>query len=167
MIGYLKNIITGGKKPNVSRADVLQSRPIRNPAIQWAREPRATGQTSVMVLRIPRRSDRLGNIVAKVMKLPDDRGLELDEIGSDVWEMCDGSTNVEAISRAISIQYRLNRRQAETSVTAYLKQLAERRLIAVRTGANAPRKAGSGSASSAGMTKKGTPPAANRRQKRA
>jgi hypothetical protein len=137
MIQQLKDRITG-KKPTVSRVQVLGARPVRNPLVEWSREKRsgsAEGDDApeVALLRVPRRKDRLGNVVAKLFKLPDFRKLELDEIGSDVWEMCDGSHSVEALTKGVCAKYRLNRRQAEASVTAYLRMLAERRLIALRT----------------------------------
>ena len=81
---------------------------------------------------MPRRSDKVGDLIARWFKLPDHKKIELDEIGSDVWEMCDGRATVEALSRAICASYRLNRRQGETSVTAYLRMLAQRRLVGVR-----------------------------------
>ena len=56
----------------------------------------------------------------------------MDQIGSEVWELCDGTHSVEGISQAISRSYKLNKRQAETSVTAYLKMLADRRLIGLQ-----------------------------------
>ncbi|MEI6431031.1 MAG: PqqD family protein, partial [bacterium] len=86
------------------------------------------------LLKIPRRKDKFGNLMAKIFRLPEYRRLELDEIGSDVWELCDGETPVESLTKAICDRYKLNRRQAETSVTAYLKMLAERNLIALKAG---------------------------------
>ena len=56
-------------------------------------------------------------------------------MGSDVWEMCDGELTVDALTKAVCAKYRLNRRQGEASVTAYMRMLAERRLLARRTGA--------------------------------
>lgn len=112
---------------------------MRNPGVVWSREAKE-GKPATVLLKVPRRADRIGNLVARWFKLPDHKKIELDEIGSDVWERCDGATSVEAITRAICSQYRLNRRQGETSVTAYLRMLAQRRLIGLRT---AP--AGSGS----------------------
>lgn len=138
MIGFLKERIVG-KKPKFSRGQVLAARPMRNPLVQWGREqrPNADGEAGpeLVLLRVPRRSDKFGNLIAKWFKLPEFRKLELDEIGSDVWEMCDGSNNVEALTKAICAKYRLNRRQAEASVTAYLRMLAERRLVALKAGA--------------------------------
>lgn len=121
-----------GKKPKFSRAEVLASRPIRNPAVTWAREKRNDESPEVAVLQVPRRHDRWGNFVARWFRLPDSRKLELDEIGSDVWDLCDGTYTVEAVTKAVCAKYRLNRRQGETSVTAYLRMLAERRLVALR-----------------------------------
>jgi len=142
MIRFLKEMVQGGAKPKVSRAEVLGARPVRNPAIAWERGA-APGQDeerpAVVLLRVPRRKDRRGNFLARVFRLPAERKIELDEMGSDVWEMCDGAQTVEAVTRAICARYQLNRRQGEASVTAYLRMLAERRLVALRT---APAKAG-------------------------
>lgn len=132
MIGFLRRYVEG-KKPKVSRAEVLGARPIRNPAVEWERGVWHEAQPAVVLLRIPRRADRWGNFVARVFKLPAFRRIELDEMGSDVWELCDGGMTVDALTRTICSRYRLNRRQAEASVTAYMRMLAERRLLALRT----------------------------------
>jgi hypothetical protein len=158
MIQQLKDRITG-KKPTVSRVQVLGARPVRNPLVEWTREKRsgsAEGDDApeVALLRVPRRKDRLGNVVAKLFKLPDFRKLELDEIGSDVWEMCDGSHSVEALTKAVCAKYRLNRRQAEASVTAYLRMLAERRLIALRTNKSAAAGAAANKGKGAGPSRR-------------
>lgn len=135
-----------GKKPQVSRTEVLAALPVRNPKVEWERvskkaddegesaEAGATKAEALVLIKVPRRQDRMGNIAAKIFRLPDSRNLELDEIGSDVWELCDGKHSVEDLTGALVRKYRLNRRQAETSVTAYLKMLAERRLIALKAG---------------------------------
>lgn len=154
MLGTLKNLVTGGGKPKVTREQMLAAIPVRNTAVQWARETRDEDHPDVVLLRVPRRSDRFGNIVARLFKLPEFRKVELEEIGSDVWEMCDGVRTVEALTRAVCTKYNMNRRQAEASVSEYLKMLAERRLIAL-----AVKK---GTAAGAGPAKQGS-----RRQKRA
>jgi hypothetical protein len=150
-IQWAKDKVTG-KKPQVSRAQVMSARPLRNPSVEWTREKRDAEDPEakpVVQLKIPRRSDKFGNVVAKIFRLPEFRKLELDEIGSDVWEMCDGTNSVEELTKGLVMQYRLNRRQAETSVTAYLRMLAERRLIVLRTGSEAK--------SSKGATTRTTP----------
>ena len=134
MIGQLRAFVEG-RKSRPSRLQVLTARPVRHPKISWTREPaREEGLPELVLVRVPRRKDRWGNLVARWFKLPDDKKIELDQIGSEVWELCDGSHSVESISQRISQSYKLNRRQAETSVTAYLKMLADRRLIGLQTG---------------------------------
>jgi hypothetical protein len=134
VIGALKSMVQG-KKAQPSRTMVLGARPQRHPAVVWSREQGPLADRPVIYLRVPRRSDKFGNLVAKVFRLPEHRKIELDEIGSDVWEWCDGETGVGELSRKIGEKYRLNKRQSEASVTAYLKMLAERRLIGLRAGA--------------------------------
>jgi len=130
VLEVVKNLVKSGGKPKVTRAQMLAAIPVRNSVVTWAREAR-DDRPEVALLRIPRRSDRFGNLIARLFQMPDSRKLELDEIGSDVWEMCDGTRTVEAIARSICDKYRLNRRQAETSVVAYLKSLHERNLVAL------------------------------------
>jgi hypothetical protein len=138
MIRSLYEKLVTGKKKKPSRAEVLASRPFRNPSVTWERQEREgegdnAPREPVALLKVPRRKDKWGNLAARFFKIPDFKKIELDEIGSDVWERCDGTLSVEAITKAICAKYRLNRRQGETSVTAYLRMLAERRLVAVRT----------------------------------
>lgn len=128
MIGQLKAMVEG-RKARPARSEVLAARPHRHPAVVFERHE----ESGLMLLKVPRRSDRWGNFVARWFKLPDHKKIELDEIGSDVWEWCDGKSGVGEISKKISAKYRLNTRQSEASVTAYLKMLAERRLIGLRS----------------------------------
>jgi hypothetical protein len=129
VIGQLKAMVEG-RKQRPARGEVLAARPQRHPAVEFERHD----ESGLMLLKVPRRSDRFGNLVARWFKLPDHKKIELDEIGSDVWEWCDGKAGVGEISKKISQKYRLNMRQSEASVTAYLKMLAERRLIGLRAG---------------------------------
>ena len=149
MIGQLRAFVEG-RKNRPSRAQVLSARPERHPQVSWSREPgREEGLPPLVLLRIPRRRDRWGDALARWFKLPEHKRIELDQIGSDVWELCDGNRSVEAISRRISETYKLNKRQAQTSVTAYLKMLADRRLIGLRStkvAAESPRRRGKQSA---------------------
>ncbi len=138
MIGFLKQAITGRRAGHPARAQIMGARPVRNPVVNWERylPPYAEGgdlPPEVVLLQVPRRADKWGNLVARFFKLPAYRKIELDEMGSDVWEMCDGAATVETLTKAVCAKYHLNRRQGEASVTAYLRMLAERRLVALRS----------------------------------
>jgi hypothetical protein len=136
VIGQLRAMVERRQK-RPSRAQVLASRPLRTPLVTWSRELRdenedPDGRAARVLLKVPRRADRFGDMIARLFRLPNHKRIELDEIGSEVWELCDGAHSVDAITRAICAHYRLNRRQGEASVTAYLKMLAERRLIGLK-----------------------------------
>lgn len=149
MINQLRAMVEG-RKNRPSRAQVLAARPLRHPKVEWSREPtRDSALPDLVLLRVPRRHDRWGDLMARWFKLPEFKRIELDQIGSDVWELCDGTRSVEVISRRISENYKLNKRQAQTSVTAYLKMLADRRLIGLQSAtvaADGPRRRGKQSA---------------------
>ncbi|MES2463197.1 MAG: PqqD family protein [Armatimonadota bacterium] len=159
MFSSIKNMVSGNR-PKVTRAQMLGAIPVRNATVQWARETRDDSRPNIALLRIPRRADKFGNTIARLFKLPEFRKLELDEIGSDVWEMCDGTISVDAVTRAICTKYRLNRRQAEASVAAYLRMLAERRLVALKSPKGSQVKSG-------GTTNKSGGSAVARRRKQA
>lgn len=110
--------------PQVDRQAVFRLRPVRNSLVEWDRN--AEGEA---VLRIPLREGRLSRVLSAVAAVPRSRSIELDEVGTFVWSLCDGSNSVEGIVRKTCAQYKMNRREVELSVTAYLQMLAERNLI--------------------------------------
>jgi Coenzyme PQQ synthesis protein D (PqqD) len=143
IIQTLRNRVAPAK-PKVTRGEILAARPLRNELVTWERvvrlvdaandELEESERVPIVMLTIPRRKDRWGNLMAAWLKLPETRKVELDEMGSDVWERCDGNTSVDSINRDICAKYRLNKRQGEVSVTAYLKMLADRRFIRLKHG---------------------------------
>ena len=72
MIGYLKQFVEG-RKPKVSRAEVLGARPVRNPLVEWERVLAHEEGPWVVFLRVPRRADRWGNFVARMFRMPSHR----------------------------------------------------------------------------------------------
>ena len=58
--------------------------------------------------------------------------LQLDTMGSKVWQMFDGIKDVKAIIIAVAEQSGLSLVEAEISVTAFLRQLGRRGLVLIR-----------------------------------
>jgi len=108
----------------MERKDALAIIPMRHPLVQWERKD------SEVILAVPMRDDRIARLVKKLLKnLPNTRQVGLDEVGSDVWELCDGERDINGIVQSISRQYKLTRREAEASVTMFLQTLAKKNLI--------------------------------------
>lgn len=118
------------RKPSShSREDVLRSKPVRNPALEWER----VSEDEVR-LKIPQRNDFMGRMLCKVFHAPSYREIQLDELGSEVWELCDGNNNFEAIVTAICKRHKITRRECEVSIGTYLKMLGEKRLLGFQLG---------------------------------
>ena len=60
------------------------------------------------------------------------RNLQLDILGSNVWQMIDGKTSVQQISRDFQRQHQLNAHEAEIAVSTFIQQLGRRGLIALK-----------------------------------
>src|SRR3972149_5295557 len=120
-MGFLRR----NREPQLTREQVMRSRPLRNSLLQW--ETSAEGK---VVITIPRRSDWLGRVVSAFFVVPKARQLVLDdEVGSTVWHICDGEHTIAGIVDHLCKQYKLTRKEAEVSVTEFLRQRGRRRLV--------------------------------------
>src|SRR3990170_415344 len=115
------NPLARSRRPRVGRRQALQARPIRNPHL--------TTQRDELTLVVPRRSDWVGRLLSLVFIVPKERNIVLDAVGEDVWSLCDGEHTVEELVRQVGGKYRLNPKEAEVSLTDYLRQLGKRNLI--------------------------------------
>ncbi|MEI6913638.1 MAG: PqqD family protein [Armatimonadota bacterium] len=113
-----------GKKP--SRDQLLAARPVRHEKLRWFKED---GEVNLF---IPRKRGRFGDLAGRLFRLPDEKQLVLDRVGSGVWELCDGFHSVDEILLYVQRRHKLSRREVEVSVSAYLKILAERGLIGIK-----------------------------------
>ena len=114
------------RPPDVDRQATLTLRPGRNSLLTWERS-----ETGGMVLTVPQnqKAGKFTKAMAKWLRAPTERKVELDEVGAYVFEMCDGSHTVETIVQKTGRQYKMNRREAEISVTMFLQMLHERNFI--------------------------------------
>ena len=115
------------KRPVLTREQSLASMPVRNPAVGAEKDD--DGQVCI---NVPRKRTLWVNVLAKVFYVPDGRKIELDELGTYVWDLCDGQTSVRSIIKKFAKKYRLNRKEAEVSMVSYLKQLAKKGLIGIQ-----------------------------------
>ena len=111
--------------PQVDRKQVLRLYPIRNAVVRF--EQRRDG---VYILIVPIQPRGIFGWFSRIFKLPREHKIELDEIGSAVWALCDGKHAVETIVQRLAQQYTLERREAELSLFAFLNTLARRGFIA-------------------------------------
>ncbi|UCD80099.1 MAG: PqqD family protein [Desulfobacterales bacterium] len=74
--------------------------------------------------------------MAKRFGRPTDRvytkKLQLDALGTAVWDLVDGKRSVRRIVQIFAETHRLEKKEAEVSVTSFIKQLGQRGLLGLR-----------------------------------
>lgn len=112
------------KRPDVDRGKILEAFPLRNQLITWEMDDK--GEASLV---IPQKDKLLVRLTSKLFMLPDKRVVVLDSIGAFVWEMCDGEHTISQIIKALQKKHQLTRKEAETSLFTFIKQLGKRNFI--------------------------------------
>ena len=108
----------------MTRRQALSAFPVRNPDLTW-REL----ESDEVVVTVTRPSRATWRIISWLFYVPDSRDIALDEVGSLVWRLCDGEHSVDALVDALVERYQLGKREAEVSLTTYLRDLGKRGLI--------------------------------------
>ena len=108
-----------------NKDDVFKSRPVRNNLIKWEEQP----ETKLVSLTVPQKEILWVKLISKAFMLPRSRVIVLDEVGSFVWNLCDGYNNIDTIVKALSNRYKLTRKEAETSLLEYFRSLGKRGII--------------------------------------
>lgn len=112
------------KRPSIGREAMFKSKPVRNDQLTW--KTTEAGETAITITRAENWKVRA---LTKIFWIPKQRTLVLDQIGTQVWEMCNGRTTVDAMIRSLSETHKLNRKEAEISLLAYLKNLGKKNLV--------------------------------------
>jgi len=102
--------------------NLLALRPVRN--VLW--ETSAEGR---VVLLVPKFRNRLMvRLLVPLLKRPSVK-LTLDAIGSDVWTLCDGETNVGTIARRLAEKYGDRADPGHDRLARFFKALERDRLV--------------------------------------
>ncbi len=112
------------KKRKLTRYDTLKAVPVRNQAIKEREK-----DNSEITLIIPRKNSRFINIFSLVFRIPKERHISLDEIGTWVWRKCNGHTSVSNMIESLSREFKVSPREAEISLLSFLKKMAQKKLI--------------------------------------
>lgn len=114
------------RRPRFTPEEVLLSRPIRHDGLQT--EPTEEGGLRII---IERRREWWVRALSVLLPIPKRRPIELDPLGKEVWELCDGEHTLRQMIRAFEERHKLSRAEAEWSLRTYLRDLAKRGLVAI------------------------------------
>jgi len=118
------------KERELTRTEALTGIPQKSPSITW--QMLATGEILIEYpLNIKPFFLQLAGRLQKGQQQRLSKKLQLDTMGSSVWQMVDGRKNVKTIIVEVAEQTGLSRQEAEISVTTFLRELGRRGLILI------------------------------------
>lgn len=119
------------KEPTISRAEALNRVPVKNRQLSENRLESGEVVINYPVTMRPLFAGLIkrfgGPQVQTQMKK-----LQLDELGTAVWDLVDGKRSVRQLVKAFAGTHQLELREAEVSVTLFMRELGRRGLIAMR-----------------------------------
>ena len=119
------------KGPTISRAEALDRIPVKNRQIS---ENRLESGEVVIHYPVTMRpffaglAKRFGGQEARTQI----KKLQLDELGTSVWNLMDGKRSVRQLVKMFAGAHQLEAREAEVSVTQFIRELGRRGLIGMR-----------------------------------
>lgn len=114
----------------MTRGEAMACKPLKNQDVDETRS-----DDGLIQLSYPLRLKPLFADVAKRFGMwkdgsPPIKRLELDEMGTLVWEMVDGRNSVKKIAAKFAETYQVLPREAEVATASFLKDLGKRGLVA-------------------------------------
>ncbi len=110
---------------SLSLSALLSAVPVRNESVRWEKE-------SIKTIRVyvPLRTKWfMGPPFSWLFKFSRERAVELDVLGTEVWNMCDGKTSVEIIVEAFAKAHKLTFHESRLSIMEFLRLITRRGLI--------------------------------------
>ena len=119
------------KGPHISRAEALDRIPVKNRQISENRLE--TGEVVIsypVTMRSPFAglARRFGGAEVQTRM----KKLQLDELGTSAWNLIDGERSVRQLIKMFAETHQLEAREAEVSVTQFIRELGRRGLIGMR-----------------------------------
>ena len=119
------------KGPSISRAEALDRIPVKNRQISENQL-----ETGEIVIRYPVSmrpffaglAKRFGGQEVQTQM----KKLQLDELGTSVWNLIDGNRSVRQLVKMFAETHQLEPREAAVSVTQFVRELGRRGLIGMR-----------------------------------
>jgi len=128
------SVFKSGRKPaGLTRSEALACIPVKNPEIVERRSPGGD-----LLLLYPVRARPLFGRLLRRLSGSASAGsvyrkkLQLDALGTAVWERINSRRSVRSIIAWFATEYRMHPREAEVAVTHFLRDLGKRGLVGLK-----------------------------------
>ena len=119
------------RPPLIRRDEALGAVPVKN---RFVRESRLESGEVMLHYPVsaPPWAERIARWIGKDPAPPREGRLQLDALGTAVWELIDGRRPVREVAAAFAAAHQLEPREAQTAVAHFMRQLGRRGLIGLR-----------------------------------
>jgi hypothetical protein len=111
-----------------TRKDALNGKPVKNVKVGEERNDNGDVLLSYPMVFRPWFA-RLARRIGMGDSSAQEKKLQLDELGTAVWDMIDGKRSVQQLIKIFASKYQLHPREAEVSITLFLRDLGKRGII--------------------------------------
>jgi len=118
-------------EPVISRVEALDMVPVKNRQVEEMPLPGGLIRLAYP-LAVKPWFGRLAEKAGLWDKKPMIKQVELDEMGTFVWERIDGQRSVRGIAREFTRAYEVQSREAELAVTTFIKTIGQRGIIGLK-----------------------------------
>jgi hypothetical protein len=115
------------RAPQMTREQALAGVPVLNEGVSMVVN---NGRTLVVLRTAALRRSRW-SLLARLTPNVSERRFALDELGVEVLNQIDGRRTVRALVDGFADRHKVNRREAELSVAAFIRMLAQRGIVSV------------------------------------
>ena len=116
--------------PALTRDQALACTPVRNDIVKWEILDSGLVRVEYVLVLKPLLNSIFEGFGSPSSELPT-RKLELDALGSQVWQMIDGSRTTAQLIEDFARLQSISTQEAEQSITLFLRELGRRGLIAL------------------------------------
>ena len=106
--------------------NLMEMIPVRSDKVSL--EERADGKINIIIYR----NSLIERIVRKLFKSPEKVTIELDQLGSRVFQLCDGRRNIYEISRIIDREFGERARPLEARLITFIKILVNNKFVILK-----------------------------------
>ena len=119
------------KQPTMTREQALACIPVHNNVVAWEVQEDDTVYIEYNLVLKPFLHSIFKRFSGDLTE-PPVRKIQLDQLGSSVWQMIDGKRSTADIILEFSNRQQVSTQEAEQSITIYLRELGKRGLIGMR-----------------------------------
>jgi hypothetical protein len=120
--------------PTLTREQALKCRPVRNNVVNWQRLDSGLIQIEYVLNLKPfllSIFEKFSSKTEQARSQAPTRTLQLDELGSQVWQMLDGTKTTAELIEQFAETHQVSTQETEQSITLFLRELGKRGLIAL------------------------------------